>query len=244
MSTSPLVENLFSPVSFSEYLRDYFEQKPLLVRGRSDARFDAFMSMAAIDQILSGGYLRYPEVKLVKGGEEIPVERYTHGGGKSGPVDIEAFFAQYADGATIIINSLHRHWRPLSHFCSELERRLSIPVQANIYLTPRFSQGFDVHYDSHDVIVLQISGEKNWRLYGSPIELPGPELPYRSANTNAGPVKLKCTLRAGDCLYVPRGFIHDATASMEPSLHITVGLLTCQMAMSSRTARIVTCGDR
>ena len=34
-------------------------------------------------------------------------------------------------------------------------------------------------------------------------------------------------LKAGDCAYVPRGLMHDATTSgSEPSLHITVGLIT------------------
>jgi bifunctional lysine-specific demethylase and histidyl-hydroxylase NO66 len=34
-------------------------------------------------------------------------------------------------------------------------------------------------------------------------------------------------MEAGDCLYIPRGWIHDAeTIDEEPSLHVTVGLLT------------------
>jgi ribosomal protein L16 Arg81 hydroxylase len=225
MPTSSLVQDLFSPVSFPGFLRDYFEKKPLLVRGRED-RFDGVLSLAGIDQVLTAGYLRYPQVKLVSGGQDVPTERYVHGDWSAGMIDIEGLFAEHADGATIIINYLHRHWRPLSYFCRELEQLLSLAVQANIYLTPRFSQGFDVHYDSHDVIVLQIAGEKNWRLYGSPMYLPGPQQPYRANALDVGRVQQKCTLRAGDALYIPRGYLHDATASIEPSLHVTVGLLS------------------
>ena len=43
----------------------------------------------------------------------------------------------------------------------------------------------------------------------------------------AGEVTEKFTLRPGDCLYLPRGLMHDAeNVGEEPSLHITVGLIT------------------
>jgi ribosomal protein L16 Arg81 hydroxylase len=220
------IQNLFSPISFEKFVREYLEKKSLLIRGRNRSRFDGILSMAAIDEMLSAGYLRYPQVKLVAGGEDVPPARYVTGDEKTGMIDIEALLAEHADGATIIINYLQRHWRPLSYFCRELEQLLSVSVQSNIYLTPRFSQGFDVHYDTHDVIILQIAGEKNWRLYGSPVVLPGPDQPYRAPSRTDLRVQQRCTLKPGDCLYIPRGQLHDATSSIEPSLHVTVGLLT------------------
>ena len=33
-------------------------------------------------------------------------------------------------------------------------------------------------------------------------------------------------LRAGDTLYIPRGLVHEAISTEEPSLHITVGMLS------------------
>jgi ribosomal protein L16 Arg81 hydroxylase len=220
---STSVRDLFSPVSFSKFLREHLEKKPLLVRGRTKDRFNGVLSLAGIDEMLTAGYLRYPQVKLVRGGQDIPTESFVMG---DDVIDTDALFAEHAKGATIIINALHRHWRPVSYFCRELEQMLSVPVQANVYLTPRFSQGFDVHYDTHDVIVLQIAGEKNWRLYDSPQLLPGPTQRYQAPDRSNLGVPKKCTLTAGDCLYIPRGYLHDATASGEPSLHITVGLLT------------------
>ena len=45
-------------------------------------------------------------------------------------------------------------------------------MQANSYYTPRRSQGFAVHHDTHDVFVLQVAGEKHWRVYDPLLELP------------------------------------------------------------------------
>ena len=75
-------------------------------------------------------------------------------------------------GATIVLQALHHTWLPLARFCRELEAELGAGVQANSYYTPRRSQGFAVHHDTHDVFVLQVAGEKHWRVYDPLLELP------------------------------------------------------------------------
>ncbi len=180
--------------------------------------------MEKMDQIISSGYLRHPECKLAKDGREIPLSRYAAADISSGAIDTDALYSEYSKGATVIVNSAHRYWRPLSNFCRGLERLLSVPVQANIYLTPKGSQGFAAHYDPHDVFILQISGRKRWRLYGSPVILPDERQLFNSTVTPVGRIRQSCTLRAGDLLYIPRGHLHDATSADEASLHITVGI--------------------
>jgi Cupin superfamily protein. len=39
-----------------------------------------------------------------------------------------------------------------------------------------------------------------------------------------GPLALEASLEAGDCLYLPRGFVHQAEALEEPSVHISLGI--------------------
>ena len=63
-------------------------------------------------------------------------------------------------------------WHPLAVFCRALEEALGHGVQANAYYTPRGSQGFAVHHDTHDVLILQVAGEKRWLLYDPLLELP------------------------------------------------------------------------
>jgi len=116
------------------------------------------------------------------------------------------------------------NWTPLAKFCRALEADLGDPAQANAYYTPRRSQGFAVHHDTHDVFVLQVAGEKQWRIYDPLLELPLKKQRYSKALGEHGPPMLELTLRAGDTLYLPRGWLHDALTSETDSLHVTVGI--------------------
>ncbi|WSC07830.1 cupin domain-containing protein [Streptomyces scopuliridis] len=48
----------------------------------------------------------------------------------------------------------------------ELEHWLRTGVQTNLYASLTAREGFGVHWDDHDVIVIQIDGAKRWKLYG------------------------------------------------------------------------------
>lgn len=96
-------------------------------------------------------------------------------------------------------------------------------VQPNIYITPAGSRGFDRHYDDHDVFIMQVLGSKNWRLYGSPVELPSRSHRHEWGKYLSMPLKESFSLEAGDLLYIPRGHLHDAETSREASIHITFG---------------------
>ncbi len=75
--------------------------------------------------------------------------------------------------------------------------------------------------------MLQITGEKAWRLYEKPVDTPFRGEEFELGKYEAGEVKQEFVLKAGDCAYVPRGLMHDAmTSGSEPSLHVTVGLIT------------------
>ena len=132
----------------------------------------------------------------------------------------------FADGATIVLQSLHRWWPPLTRFCRELETALGHPAQANAYLTPAGAAGLTPHHDTHDVFVLQVAGTKHWVLRDPLVEAPLPR--HRSDHGQAAelPVRTEVDLRPGDCLYLPRGFVHSATAQASTSLHLTIGVLT------------------
>ncbi|MGW7304012.1 JmjC domain-containing protein [Streptomyces sp. NPDC054835] len=99
-------------------------------------------------------------------------------------------------------------------------------TSANAYLAVGETDGFHLHWDDHEVIAVQLSGEKSW-------EVRGPSRPapmYRDAERNRTPseeVLWKGTMRAGDVMHIPRGFWHTATrlgsGSGGHSLHVTFG---------------------
>ena len=132
--------------------------------------------------------------------------------------------AEFVHGATIVLQALHINHPPLARFCRDLERELGHPVQANAYYTPRAAQGLPVHHDTHDVLCLQLSGEKRWLVYPPALELPLKDQLYDSKLGEPGEPVMDVTMRAGDTLYLPRGWLHKALTSETDSLHLTIGI--------------------
>lgn len=143
---------------------------------------------------------------------------------------------------TLVLNGLHRSYPPIMEFCKELSSMLGHPVTGNFYLTPAGkAQGFGWHWDCHHVFIAQAEGAKEWRLFAptfvNPLEHHNwskigfdPEDKLRFAATAPD---FSVTLRAGQVLFIPRGWVHAGQSAEEHSLHITFGvqLLTKHWAL-------------
>ena len=156
--------------------------------------------------------------------------------------DVPRVLAEWEGGATIVLQALHMHWHPLAVFCRLLEEALGHGVQANAYWTPRGSQGFAVHHDTHDVLVLQVAGEKRWLLYDPLLELPLKHQRWSPALGDPGEPTGDLTLQAGDMLYLPRGWLHQAETSATDSLHLTIGI-TAYTWLDALRAALAECED-
>ena len=143
---------------------------------------------------------------------------------------------EWQAGATIVLQALHVNWHPLAVFCRLLEESMGHAVQANSYYTPRGSQGFAVHHDTHDVLVLQVAGEKRWLVYDPLLELPLKHQRYSKALGEHGEPVDDFVLGAGDTLYLPRGWLHQAETSDTDSLHLTIGINAYTWLDAARSA--------
>jgi hypothetical protein len=193
-------------------------------------RYRPLLAIADLDRFLATDAAAAPRVGMADGRRKdsaaVPEELYTHADGR---IDLPKLHALFDGGATLVVSQFDEMHAPLARFCRGLERVFLHAVQANIYLTPPGAQGFKIHYDTHDVLVLQVEGEKRWHLWaGQPVPHPTRRTPWQS--TAAAPPRGKAktlVMKPGDALYVPRGILHEAAAQDgdAPSLHITVGLL-------------------
>jgi hypothetical protein len=149
---------------------------------------------------------------------------------------------EWERGATIVLQGLHLHRPELGAFCRSLERTLGHPAQVNAYYTPRAAQGLPVHHDTHDVFVLQVSGEKRWLVYEPALELPLRNQKYTAEMGSPGEPVHDLVLRPGDMLYLPRGWLHEALTSESDSLHLTVGVNVVTWLDAFKSA-LEECGD-
>jgi len=205
------------------FLAGAFEREPVIVHHDDPQRFRALLSIAAVDRKVAEQDLREGMLAMVDATRPVDISDFV---ASSGAIDRVAVARLYRRGATIILNQVHQSDIALAAFCRSVERVFSCHVQTNIYLTPPGSQGFHTHYDNHDVFVLQVEGEKTWRLYDRPVEAPYRGERFEPGRHPVGEPSHSFVLKAGDCAYVPRGLMHDASTSGDAaSLHITCGLL-------------------
>ncbi len=179
------------------------------------AGFGDLLTLDDVDRFLTTTALRTPFFRLVRAGERIPEGTYTRSGRAgsrdvSGIADPAAVAQLFEEGATIVLQAMHRWSEPVTRFCRDLEMELGHACQVNAYITPAGAQGLDLHEDAHDVFVLQAFGRKRWEVHGAPAE------PER------GPFDEE--LGPGDTIYMPTGTPHAASAQQTVSGHLTVGV--------------------
>ncbi len=197
------------------FLGDDWQRRAAIYRGVAPDRFADLLTLDDVDRFLTTTALRTPFFRLVKAGDRIPESSYTRSG-RAGSRDVVGIAdpakvaSAFEDGATIVLQGVHRWSEPVMHFNRDLELRLGFPCQVNAYITPAGAQGLDLHEDPHDVFVLQAFGRKRWQVHAAPGEPQRPPL-----DEEIGP---------GDTIYMPAGTPHAASAQADVSGHLTVGV--------------------
>jgi hypothetical protein len=110
--------------------------------------------------------------------------------------------------------------RPLDELARALEFMLHVPVTASAFWS-RGGMKAPVHYDDHDLLVVQLRGEKRWYVATSPSELPNTWISKPAELLKLEPYAT-FDLRPGEMLYLPRGTLHSVDSDTE-SLHLSIG---------------------
>ncbi len=191
------------------------------------AALAGLLSLDDVDQLLTASGLRTPALRVAQDGSVCPAATFTRtatiaGSPMTGLVDARKVLAMYDDGATLVLQGLHRYWPPLTILVRQLELALGHPCQANAYLTPPGSQGFARHRDTHDVFVFQTHGHKHWEIVEDGQER-------------------AVVLEPGLSMYLPTGTPHSARSQEAASLHVTIGvnLLTWRDLLKQQTERLL-----
>ena len=217
---------VLDPVPVDAFFRSYWETKPLLVRRAEPDHFAALPGLDDVDEIITATAVG--SAASVENGSLVLTD--SSGARTQRPMrlladgapDIQDVYREYHGGSTVVVNQLDRRSAPLAQLCRTLESELHHRVTANLYLTPKGSQGFPPHIDNHDVFILQIHGVKEWHV-GEPLsELPLAEADHGDMEFTGA--ESAYTLAAGDALYLHRGFPHKAVAASSSSLHFTVAV--------------------
>jgi len=229
---------IFAPAGMDDFTRDYYARSALHVSRNDPQRFAGIYGIADVEEALATGSRETSNFAIVKAGShQLPLEQYAPlranvraNYTKQSPVatidarKVAEFFGQ---GWTLVIKDAALFSVRMQQFCNALQAQTGWYVQPNVYLTPASAQGFGIHYDTHDTTIVQIDGEKTWRIYEPVVPLPIESQPF-SAEQHAGKLRLhrEVLMQPGDTLYIPGGFPHEAVARGTRTLHVTFAALT------------------
>lgn len=209
------------------FTREQRRREPVLTRASEGA--GRIVEVDQLDRLLQQA-LRKPFFRLLRSGLPIaePLRSLTVGSTViSDVLDVEALRSLMATGATLALHSVHQLDDEIARYCAALSEELGCRVQCNAYITPGSgSRGLDHHHDTHDVFVVQVAGRKRWLVHEPVLSSPLPHQPRSGADMLDGAkLVLDTVLESGDCLYLPRGYVHAGSTTDVSSVHVTLGLI-------------------
>ena len=123
---------------------------------------------------------------------------------------------------SVVFNGLQKEIVEIAEMCNEIGNYIGACCRANAYYTPKNSKTFKLHFDNHDVFIVQVTGKKSWKVQSGEAELVSMKCiqpTFEEVNTAMDDIEMN----VGDILYIPRGQQHCAYTCDTDSLHITFG---------------------
>lgn len=201
---------LLGGISPSDFLRDYWQKKPLLIR---EALPD-FRGLLGADELIDLACQEDAQSRLV-------IRRNGRWEVRHGPFVPRAFARLPKEGWTLLVQDVN-HFLPAAR---ELLLKFNfIPHSRLDDLMISYAPeegGVGPHFDSYDVFLLQGAGRRRWRISGQ----------QDRTLVAAAPLKIlqdfmpeqEWVLEPGDMLYLPPGYAHDGVAVKEPCMTYSIG---------------------
>jgi Cupin superfamily protein len=212
-------------------LEDFFQSsygKSFIRVGGGKGRFGKLLTWESLNSILQHQRLDYPRIRLSREGKNLPHENFirylsSRRGGPIPRLNVPALLKELRGGATLILDAVDEISEPVAELAESFEHGLHESVQVNMYAGWGETNGFDLHWDDHDVFIVQVSGKKNWKVYPPTRQYPL----FRDVEFSTEPPSQAVwegIVEDGDVLYIPRGWWHIAIPVNEPTIHLTFGV--------------------
>jgi len=212
------------PIADSEFATHFCNKQMLHMPQEDRARFQHLLPWQMINDILALEMLDEKLLRVARDGRDIPPTLYRKTTGDRDIVDCRKLHDLLKQNASVAINQIQYLSPPVRRLATQIEVALGQKVNVNAYMTFGPGGAFAMHYDSHDVLVMQVHGTKHWFIYDEPA--PSPIDYEKQSKPHERNVVFETVLREGDVLFVPRGTYHRAAVTDTDSVHLTFGIHT------------------
>ncbi len=175
--------------------------------------------------IIEFGNIDFPHLVCLNKNGQVPICEYVDITQKyiSSKIIPQKVYNLLDQSCTVRIKNIDKFNSEINLLKSEIQKIFTTKITINGYLSGNNNQGINLHYDTHDIFVLQVTGDKKWQLGDfskiSPCSNYRPDM-YESSKLS---INNEVTIEAGDILYLPKAMWHQ-TATETLSLHLTVGI--------------------
>lgn len=223
-----LVYKIDFGVSRSVFRNTYFEKHPYLKIGAFETHP---FGWSLVDEILDRQEPSADRIKVLKGGRIDPecyTEEFLDIGIRRRRILKPNLYGLMAEGASLVLNRSELVSRQVEAVCMEVGRFVGTQTTVNVYASMSEMPATNVHWDTHDVFIVQVVGRKRWRVYEPTFYLPlsSQTSDGHKADVPDNPI-FDHVLEEGSILYVPRGWWHRVEPVEDSdTIHLTVAIHT------------------
>lgn len=212
--------HVIAPLTPDQFLSDYWSKSFLVAKGTA-GRFSGLLGWDELNAILEQHRLYPPRFRLTLEGRNVDTFRYTTPSADGTPrLNSGKLAACLAAGATLVLDCVEELAPMVGQLASSFRNALHADTHVNLYAGWHSNRGLDLHFDTQQIMVLQVAGRKRWQVYRPTRLNPLPDDEVTPLKPTVPPV-WEGMLEDGDMLYIPRGWWHVAFPVGEPSLHLT-----------------------
>ena len=199
-------------LSATEFLRDYWQKQPVLLRGA----LPGFEPALDADDIAGLACDELAESRLITGCFEGQDWTLRHG-----PFDESDFAALPQRNWTLLVQDVEKHYPPLRALLAEFDFLPAWRIDDLMVSVAGPGGSVGPHVDQYDVFLLQAAGARRWQIARSfdPALLTECELKVLQRFEP----EEEWVLQPGDILYLPPGIAHHGVA-LEPGMTWSVGM--------------------
>ena len=164
---------LLAPVSEESFLEHFLEKKRLHVKPQRADRAASLFPWPTVNHLIESDILPAERFRVVRANVDILPGMFRHKDGARG-LRAGALQGLLAQGVSMIMNGVGDYVPQIGRLSDAIERRLGHRTWVNAYLSFGRGSALKAHWDEHDVLVVQVHGNKRWRSYGTPVPFPEP----------------------------------------------------------------------
>jgi len=222
--------NLINYLKGEDFNYHFSQKKPAHIANILDQEI---LSWDDINKILSSKYIDFPQLRIVNnnnyyfnGFSGFVSKSLDNNGGIHTKMRKDIIYSMIKDGGTLVIDRCQEFIPNINNICQIFQQYFRCPISANLYYCyQKDSSSFGMHFDDHDVISIQLFGDKKWSISSPTFKNPLPHhksFHYEKPCENFPEICIHNKING--LVFVPRGYWHLAEATSSSNVHISFAI--------------------